>query len=263
MHEMLQGSDWMIMLLVLDSSQLTRRLNPMPMVTGPTEAVQRQVDQKLFFPQRQYSMSRLVCRCTVWLIAILAVHGQGPPMGQTALRVAAWTSNGERLEKIWVVVSSLDGREKYTGNGRDVELPVPTGEYMLQVEAPGFQSKRQILKAYQPAVFRSVTLPVVWLHGQTRSRLSGKVVGYKGELSTVRVRLMALYGSEVMEAVPDRQGSVSFPADPGIYALVTVVDKEHGAVVADWREIRVTGAEIVMIDLSRYPDRESQPRRQR
>ena len=84
---------------------------------------------------------------------------------------------GERIERIWVVVSSQDGKEKYTGNGRDVELSVPTGEYVLQVEAPGFQSKRQMLKAYQPAVFRSVALPVARLHGQAASGLKGTVLG--------------------------------------------------------------------------------------
>src|SRR5690349_399274 len=138
---------------------------------------------------------RCVARgCTLWLIAVLHCVGQRSAPSRTALRVEAWTSKGVRVEKIWVVASSLDGHEKYTGNGRDVELPLPTGEYVLQVEAPGFQSKRQILKAYQPVVFRSVTLPVAWVHGQSESRFSGKVVGYKGDLSKVRVRLMALYG---------------------------------------------------------------------
>ena len=101
----------------------------------------------------------------LWVIAVLAAHGQGPAPGETALRVAAWTSTGKRVDKIWAIVSSLDGRQRYKGNGRDVELSVPTGQYVLQVEAPGFQSKRQILKAYRPAVFRSVTLPVASVHG--------------------------------------------------------------------------------------------------
>ena len=199
-------------------------------------------------------MSALFRGFMPWLIAVHTAHGQVPATTATALRVAGWTSNGERIEKIWVVVSSLDGREKYTRDGRDVELSVPTGEYWLKVEAPGFQSKRQLLKAYQPGVFRSVTLPVAWMHGRTEPRLHAQVVGYQGDLSSVRVRLMALYGSEVMEAVPDREGAVSFPASAGIYVLVTVVDTKLGATVADWREIRVPNAATLMIDLSRHRD---------
>ena len=81
--------------------------------------------------------------------------------------------------KSWIVVSSLDGREKYARNGRDVEWSVPTWEYWLKVDASGFQGKRQFLKAYQPGVFRSVTPHVAWMHGQTDPRLYAKVVGIK------------------------------------------------------------------------------------
>jgi hypothetical protein len=63
---------------------------------------------------------------------------------------------------------------------------------------------------------------------------------------------MALYGAEVREAVPDKEGGISFPADPGIYVLVTVVEKVDGAKVADWREVRITGSDVVTIDLSQY-----------
>ena len=201
---------------------------------------------------RAQLMSRLTRRCVLSLITVVGVRGQVPRAGETALRIAAWTPTGERVEKIWVVLSSFNGQEKYTGNGRDVELFMPPGDYILQVEAPGFESKRQVLRAYGPATFRSVTLPVAGVHGQAKSSLSGRVIGYKGNLSTVRVRLMALYGTEVREAVPDKEGGISFPADPGIYILVTVVDKEDGAAVADWREVRITGSNVVTIDLSQY-----------
>lgn len=94
------------------------------------------------------------------LFALSHAFGQSSEAYSTVVRIAGWTTTGERLEKIWVVLSSRDGKEEYTGNGRDVELSVPTGEYVLQVSAPGFQSKRQMLKAYQPAVFSSVAVPV-------------------------------------------------------------------------------------------------------
>ncbi len=93
------------------------------------------------------------------------------------------------------------------------------------------------------------------IHGQERPALIDRVTGHKGNLSAVRIRLVPLYGSDVVEAVPDKNGGISFPADPGIYVLVTVIHKGHGAVVADWRDIRMTGTRTVTIDLGNYRDK--------
>jgi hypothetical protein len=71
---------------------------------------------------------------------------------------------------------------------------------VLQVEAPGFQSKRQMLKAYQPAVFRSVALPVARLHRQAASGLKGTLLNYAGDIRDLRIRLMGLYGDELRES---------------------------------------------------------------
>jgi hypothetical protein len=173
------------------------------------------------------------------LFALSQAYGQSSEESSTMVRIAGWTTTGERIEKIWVVVSSRDGKEKYTGSGRDVELSVPTGEYVLQVEAPGFQSKRQMLKAYQPGVFRSVALPVARLHGQTASGLTGTVQNYAGDIRALRVRLVGLYGDELWEAVPDAQGSFRFPADEGAYLLLVVADLEKGLAIIDSRPVRV------------------------
>ncbi len=40
---------------------------------------------------------------------------------------------------------------------------------------------------------------------------------------------MALYGDELWEAVPDRQGSFAFPAAEGAYLLLFVADVEKGS----------------------------------
>jgi len=167
------------------------------------------------------------------LFALSQAYGQPSEAFPTAVRIAGWTATGERVEKIFVVLSSQDGREKYTGSGRDVELSVPTGEYVLQVDAPGFQSRRQILKAYQPAVFRSVLLRVAWLHGQPRSSLAGTVENYEGGARNLRVRLLGLYGDELWEAVLDDQGTFRFPADEGAYLLLVVADLEQGVAIID------------------------------
>lgn len=169
------------------------------------------------------------------LLLFVLFRGYGQPSGAptTVVRVAGWTNTGERIERIWVVISSQNGKEKYTGNGRDVELSVPTGDYVLEVAAPGFQSKRQMLKAYQPTVFRSVALPVALLHGQAASGLKGTVLNYGGDIRDLRVRLMGLYGNELRESLPDEQGSFSFPADEGTYLLLIVADLKKGIAIID------------------------------
>jgi VCBS repeat-containing protein len=195
-------------------------------------------------------MSRL-CQAVLLLFVLSQAYGQSNDPHATVVRIAGWTTTGERIGKIWVVVSSLDGREKYVGNGHDVELSVPTGEYMLQVEAPGFQSKRQILKAYQPAVFRSVALPVAWIHGQKASSLTGTVRNYEGDMRNLRVRLMGLYGSQLWESVLDAQGSFRFSADEGAYLLVVVADLEKGVAVIDSQPVWIPlgKQQTVTIDL--------------
>jgi hypothetical protein len=180
---------------------------------------------------------RQICQAALLLLALSQGYGQSSEASSTVVRIAGWTTTGERIERIWVVVSSEDGKEKYRGNGREVALSVPTGEYVLQVEAPGFQSKRQMLKAYQPTVFRSVALPVARLHGQAVSGLKGTVLDYAGEIRDLRIRLMGLYGDELRESVPDAQGLFSFPVDEGAYLLLVVADLKNGIAIIDCQPV--------------------------
>jgi hypothetical protein len=172
-------------------------------------------------------------RTALLVLALSQAYSQAVMESSTVVRVAGWTRTGERIGRIWVVASSRDGKRRYTANGRDVQLFVPTGEYVLKVEAPGFQSKQQMLKAYQPMVFRSMALPVARLHGQTISGLTGRVQNYSGDLRDLRVRLMGLYDDELWEAVPDISGSFRFPADEGAYMLLVLADLEKGISIID------------------------------
>jgi hypothetical protein len=185
------------------------------------------------------------------LLALSQVYGQSGEGYTTVVRIAGWSTIGERIDRIWVVLSSRNGKEKYTGNGRDVELSLPTGEYVLQVEAPGFQSKRQILRAYQPAIFRSVALPIARIEGQTKSRLKGKLLHYEGDIRDLRIRLMALYGDELYETVPDAQCSFNFPADEGAYLLLVVADRNKEIAIIDFQSVVIPlGKErTVIVDL--------------
>lgn len=171
----------------------------------------------------------------------------------TSLHVKAWTTKGERIDKIWIVLSSLNGQKKYTANGHDVQLSIETGEYELEVAAPGFRSNRQLFRAYTPTVFRSVALGVAWVHGQDLPGLEGTVRNYAGDMRTLRVRLTGLYGGDVWEAIPDKHGLFHFPADEGVYQLLTVADVEKGLIILDSRHLIIPYSEVqnVVIDLER------------
>jgi hypothetical protein len=124
------------------------------------------------------------------------------------VEVQGWTTTGERIEKIWAILTPLGGGRKFTGTGHVVKLSVPTGEYILQVEAPGFETRRQVLWVYQPGVFRSVALPVGHMDFTAASGLRGTVHNYDGKLRSLRIMLVELYGSEVSESLVDAHGLV-------------------------------------------------------
>jgi hypothetical protein len=167
------------------------------------------------------------------------------------VQVAGWTTTGVRLEKIWAVLEPIGGGKEYRGSGKLVELSVPTGEYLLQVSAPGFLPRWQVFRVSQPTVFRSVALPIAPPHGSASSSLTGAVHNYDGDPRGLRVRLMGLYGSEVWESVLDALGSFSFPADEGIYLLVVFASVDGGTVVLDSRPlaIRLGQRQTVLVDL--------------
>jgi len=201
------------------------------------------------------------------LLLLLCLYGQAARSATTVVHVAGWTATSDRIVKIWVVISSLDGRERYTGSGRDVKIEVPTGKYMLQVESPGFETARQVFLAYGPEVFRSIGLSAALRHGESSPTVNGSVRNYDGELRNIRVRLMGLYGDELRESTVNERGSFGFPIDMGAYLLLVVADTEGGLVILDSRPLRVLwndeSIEIDLKDKRGTPVPEAAPKRDR
>src|SRR5579864_5813538 len=173
------------------------------------------------------------------LLLNLKAYGQAGTAGhKTVVQIAGWTTTGERIDKIWAALTSIDGSEKYTANGKIAKLSVPTGEYIMRVDAPGFERRYQLVRAYQPGVFRSVALPVALLDIPMVTSLTGTVRNYGGDMRYLRVRLMGLYGNELRESVLDARGSFSFPVDEGAYILVIVADLGKGISIVESRPVR-------------------------
>ena len=178
-----------------------------------------------------------LCQVALLVFVLSRAYGQSSASNSTIVQIAAWTTTGERIEKIWAVLTPGAGGKEYKGSGKLVEISAQTGEYILQVSAPGFRMRRQVLRAYQPSVFRSVALPIAPPHGSLESSLTGTVRNYDGDIRSVRVRLMGLYGDELYESVPDEQGSFKFPVDEGVYLLVIVADVEKGLAIIDTQPV--------------------------
>ena len=195
------------------------------------------------------------CETALLLFVLSQAYGQSSEAYSTRVQIAGWTATGERIEKIWAVLMPIGGTEEHKGSGKLVELSVPTGEYMLRVGAPGFQMRQQVLRAYQPSVFRSVALPIAPPDPSMVSSLTGTVRKYDGDIRDLRVRLMGLYGNELRESVVDAQGSFSFPVDEGAYLLLVVADLEKGIAILDSQPVRILlgKQQTVTVDLKGKP----------
>ena len=53
------------------------------------------------------------------LLAFSQAYGQSSEAYSTVVRIAGWTTTGERIEKIWVVSVFARRETEYTGDGRD------------------------------------------------------------------------------------------------------------------------------------------------
>jgi hypothetical protein len=158
-------------------------------------------------------------------------------------------TNGDRLDTASVVLSPTYGGKNWEASGKvPVKMMVPTGLFTMQADAHGFETRRELLRVYYPRVLRTITLLDAY-HGLLNSGLTGSVRNYPADRNTLRVRLVALYGNELMETAVDKRGSFSFPADPGFYLLMTIDDRQGTPSILDSRAIRVQGKESIVVDL--------------
>src|SRR5947208_2811465 len=92
------------------------------------------------------------------LFVLALSQGRGQPRQvNSVVHVEGRTATADRIEKIDVVLTPISGGPEHKGSGQTVELSVPTGDYILRVDGPGFEGRRQMLRVYQPETFRTVT----------------------------------------------------------------------------------------------------------
>jgi hypothetical protein len=204
-------------------------------------------------------MSRFLAVSALTIMLVTALRSQQQNERISAIRIEAFTSRGERIDKVFITAIPVRGGGDYRGRGRDVVLSVPEGTYAITVQSPGFRTTQRIVNVYGSSVLKTVLLPVASLHGQTSPNLSGQVVGFGGDPMRLRIRLVPMFGAELEEIHPDAGGRFSFRPDPGPYVLMAVVDGDFGPVIADFQQLTVVGRQEVTVDLSKYIERVSAP----
>jgi hypothetical protein len=179
------------------------------------------------------------------------------------VEVAAWTAIGDRIEKISVVLTPVTGGQDFKASGRLAKLSVPTGDYIMRVDAEAFRTRRQLMHVYQPVVFQTVSLRIAQVEASPpgSSLVKGSVRNYDGDFQELRVRLMPLYGAEVRESVPDKHGLFELVAENGFYLIVTVVDLARGGVaILDTKPVQIRDDTVITIDLQgKRPERVLSP----
>jgi hypothetical protein len=65
---------------------------------------------------------------------------------------------------------------------------------------------------------------------------------------------MRIFAPALTEVHPNDDGSFTFQPDSGPYVLMTILDGNSGPVIADTRQITVTEARAITIDLGKAAD---------
>jgi hypothetical protein len=80
------------------------------------------------------------------LIFLALMQSRGKPMELNAVvHVEARNALADRIDRIDVVLTPTLGGTEYKATGQTVEISVPNGNYILRVDAPGFEGRRQMI----------------------------------------------------------------------------------------------------------------------
>jgi hypothetical protein len=188
---------------------------------------------------------------------LLLLTGQAPAerVYRATVQIRPHTPNGDLVTDFFVKLKLLNRpgdtpvSVHYLGAAIEKsDFSVETGDYLLEVNAPGFQSSRELLGVYQPRVLRTILLRLGYEFDEYS--LSGHVRGYPGSLGKVRIHLTSLYGNVLRESTVDRDGSFYFPAQRGPFLLLAIADEPAGPAILESMPIVIKGKEVVTLDLS-------------
>jgi hypothetical protein len=140
------------------------------------------------------------------------------------------TTFGEPLERAQVVLTSIGPKQRLTGlsgsKGEVLLERVPFGLYEVEARVPGFEMRREKIGVYQQQLVYRLGLVLGYPHSAKRSQIAGSVSWGSGSKADLWVRLVSVFGGDVIENAVDRTGSFHLIGmAPGRYVLI-LFDKE-------------------------------------
>jgi hypothetical protein len=167
-------------------------------------------------------------RINGFLLAVLMV---GLPSLQSAdeaeivhLSFLITSTFGIPIEKARVTLVSVGPSQTFTGSSSpsgEVRFEIPRGRYDVDVKLLGFLTRHERIDAYQPNLLYRLGLVVSPTHAAVPSEIRGTVSPLVTGSSIRWVRLVALYGGELVENSVDSMGRFVLTGfAPGKYVLL-------------------------------------------
>lgn len=142
--------------------------------------------------------------------------------------VTASTTFGEPVGQVVAILNAIGPKARYRQYGDTISFrQIPFGLYDLEVQAAGFNTRRERVAVYQTEVRLWCGLLVSPLHSEERSEVVGSVALPKNIPADLWVRLVPLYSSDLVESRITPDGTFRVVGlEPGRYALL-VFDKSR------------------------------------
>lgn len=148
-----------------------------------------------------------------------------PTSEKSSLTVIVSTTFGVPLEKAQVVLTSIGPKQRLTGlSGSRGEVSwkqVPFGLYEAEVIIPGFEARRERIGVYQQQLVYRLGVVLGYPHSSEHPQIVGSVFAAPGGSAGLWVRLVSLFGGDVIENAVDRAGGFHLTGmAPGLYVLI-------------------------------------------
>ena len=161
-----------------------------------------------------------------------------------SVKVAVCDSFGESIPGAQVTLTSIGPKEKFSAAGGEAKFDrIPFGLYDLEVRLPGFLTRKEQIRVYQPTLVFQISVELAPTHSYERAELAGSIRPDVKGRANLWVRLMALYSSDLVENAVDSSGT--FELDGMAVGKYLLILFEKGKVLA-MKPVDVRGGKQVI-----------------
>jgi len=168
------------------------------------------------------------------------------------------TTFGERVGPVVAILKAIGPKATYKQYGATINFErIPFGMYALEIQAAGFNIRREQVAVYQAEVQLWVGLVVSPRHSAERSEVVGSVALHDTSPADLWVRLVPLYSSDFVEGRTTSSGTFHLGGvEPGRYLLL--VFNESNLLMT--RVVNYPGGRLTLdLDLAEQDQREISP----